>query len=1145
LSLRALASESGLAVQLNENGSIRRIDCGGVLVNLFLGNEIEGGPANLYLRRLRAEIEWVPLLGPRSPARMSFSDTGFGASGTWQGIRFELSLRLARTAPAWFWHVELENTGSRPETLDLIWAQDVGLADYAAVRLNEYYVSHYVDHTPLSHPERGAVLAVRQNQPMGGRHPWLLVGSLGRAESFATDALQLHGLGTRTGRAPAALCARRLPGERLQHEHSMAVLQEAPLELAPGARCATGFFAWFESHHPTASSEADLAYVDRALRLAEAQPPAGGERASIGSPAAPTLFSAAPLLECLDLGEEDLARLFGAERREVERGVPAHGGGPCAPRAVLSFFTGADRHVVLRAKELEVLRPHGQILRTGDRLVPDETSLTSTYWMAGVFHSMLTQGHVSINRFLSTAHGYLGLFRAQGQRVFAELSGAWHLLDVPSACEMAPGHVRWIYKHARGMLELRSIAPAERHELGLEVRVLEGEACRLLISHHVAVGGDDGVDARPVPVEREGACLAVHFAPDSDLGRRFPGGSFRIELAPGTELERVGGDELLFLDGRSRAQPFLVLVTRATSAVSLWIRGPIGKEDERASAAREAAETERFWRRAPGPLALEAPRGALAGDAARVHEILPWLAHDALIHYLAPRGLEQYSGGGWGTRDVSQGPVELLLALGRWRELRDLLARVFRAQNPDGDWPQWFMFFERERNLRAPDSHGDVVFWPLLALAEYLLAAEDFAFLDEELPFFDARGDERAERATLWGHVERALGVIAKRVIPGTQLAAFGNGDWDDTLQPADPSMCERLCSAWTVALHYQTFGHLARALRRAGRTGRALELEASAQRIRADFERLLLPGGVLAGFAYFHPDGRVDPLLHPGDRATGIGLRLLPMMHAITADLFTPEEARTHVEIIRRHLLGPDGVRLFDRPHRYRGGTQRWFRRAETATYFGREIGLVYMHAHLRFAEAMAHYGDADAFFHALRLANPIGIRELVPGARPRQANCYYTSSDAAFPDRYAAQSRYTELSRGVVGIEGGWRVYSSGPGVALRLVHQVLVGLRRGKERLVIDPVVPRGLDGLRARLEIEGRPLEIEYRVRERGCGPVALLLDDRPLAFEVEPNPYRPGGAVVPMDELRERSARKGTARSKGRRREGSRLVVELR
>ncbi len=67
--------------------------------------------------------------------------------------------------------------------------------------------------------------------------------------------------------------------------------------------------------------------------------------------------------------------------------------------------------MVLKAKELQVLRPHGHILRTGERLTPDEAALTSTAWMAGVFHSMVTQGHVNINRFLSTTHSYLGLLR--------------------------------------------------------------------------------------------------------------------------------------------------------------------------------------------------------------------------------------------------------------------------------------------------------------------------------------------------------------------------------------------------------------------------------------------------------------------------------------------------------------------------------------------------------------------------------------------------------------------------------------------------------------------------------------------------------------------------------------------------------------
>jgi cellobiose phosphorylase len=263
-------------------------------------------------------------------------------------------------------------------------------------------------------------------------------------------------------------------------------------------------------------------------------------------------------------------------------------------------------------------------------------------------------------------------------------------------------------------------------------------------------------------------------------------------------------------------------------------------------------------------LRLHAPRAAngtapaaLEVELARLQEVLPWFAHNALVHYLSPRGLEQYSGGGWGTRDVTQGPVEMMFALGRIDVVRDLLLRVFSAQNIDGDWPQWFMFFERERHGRASDAHGDIVFWPVLALAQYLCASRDTTMLGELLPFYSAEGAEVAEAAPLWLHLDRALGVIARRLIPGTRLAAYGHGDWNDSLQPADPAMRERLCSAWTVTLHHQTLNTLALAHERIGADDAALRLRETADQVLADFQRLLIVDGVLAGFALFPTNSR------------------------------------------------------------------------------------------------------------------------------------------------------------------------------------------------------------------------------------------------------------------------------------------------
>ncbi len=1085
------ASPAGLSAELNANGSIRRMDCGDIILNNFLGNEAEGGPTNIYLRRLGETIGSIPLLGPGSPASYQTNGRGMTACGTWGDLRFQLRLTLAESATAWFWHVELENTGSVPVACDLILTQDIALAHYGAVRLNEFYVSQYIDHAPLEHPRAGVAVASRQNQSMGGRCPWTVIGSLGKAVSYSTDALQFHGLATRAGGQPVAL-ATGLAGKRLQHEHSLVAIQDEPVLLEPGAKSQRGFFGWFEADKPTATATSDASRIDSALALSEVNCPPWPD-GLVGPSPASSLFSSAPQLETAELDES----YFDLAPRHVER----------EDGQLLSLFTSERAHVVFKAKELQVLRPHGHVLRSGGSLTPDESALTSTAWMCGVFHSMVTQGHVSINRFLSTSHSYLGLFRSHGQRVFVEIGGSWKLLGIPSAFEIRPDSCRWIYKHQGGLIEVISSTPEVAHELRLSLKVLEGAPVRFLISHHVALNGDDGSASVPANCEIEGDSVFVRAIPDSDVGRRFPDGGFTIE---GTSIETIGGDEWLFTDGLSRDQPFVCFITTPTKSSALIIRGKLVESS--------TAQTGGFWNDIDSELRITAPQSsALAPAADRAGEIFPWFIHNALVHYLSPRGLEQYSGGGWGTRDVCQGPVELLLALGRFEPMRDLLVRVFSQQNPDGDWPQWFMFFKRERNIRPGDSHGDIVYWPLLALAQYLSATGDASVLDEETRYFEAE-ETTGEMATIRQHVERALDLIRRRVIEGTVLAAYGHGDWNDSLQPAKPDMRERLCSSWTVTLNYQTFVALASAFRQIGIKDRAAELETMAAGILGEFQRLLVVDGVVAGLAYFHAGGETDYLLHPRDATTGLSYSLLPMIHAIINDMFTPEQAETHLALIRQHLLGPDGARLFDRPMAYRGGIQTNFQRAESASYFGREIGIMYMHAHLRYCEALARFGDAQGFFHALSQLNPIAIRELVPSAGPRQANCYYSSSDAAFSDRYEAFDDYGKVNSGEVTLEGGWRVYSSGAGIGTRLIMQCFLGVRLESASLIIDPVMPPELDGLKVSLRLAGHPVTVVYQVKSAGRGPVSVELNGAKLGFTREPNSYRPGGVRISMDSF---------------------------
>ena len=173
-----------------------------------------------------------------------------------------------------------------------------------------------------------------------------------------------------------------------------------------------------------------------------------------------------------------------------------------------------------------------------------------------------------------------------------------------------------------------------------------------------------------------------------------------------------------------------------------------------------------------------------------------------MIHLTAPHGLEQYTGGAWGTRDVCQGSIELLLTLEHDEPAKEILRIIFAQQYEDsGDWPQWFML-EPYSAIQSKESHGDIIVWPLKALCDYIEAASDFAFLDETIAWRREDNFEKTAHADpVTSHVDKLIETVRARFIPGTNLVRYGNGDWNDSLQPVDPTKRDWMTSAWTVVL--------------------------------------------------------------------------------------------------------------------------------------------------------------------------------------------------------------------------------------------------------------------------------------------------------------------------------------------------------
>jgi cellobiose phosphorylase len=1122
-----LVSKSGLLVQLTPEGALYRIRHGGTLINQFLPGPAEDGLFRLLVRwrALDGASGWFPVVGPgalhrqRGPAAADW--TRAPSAGPW--CRATLSLHPDRTA--WAWTVHLVNCSSSRLSVEIVLAQDLGLADESAVRNSEAFASQYIDLLPVKDRSLGWVVLARQNQAAAGKaHPWLALACASRAASFCTDGRQFFGSDHRLNGVPRAVRCRQLASRRLQYECAMIGLQSATLELEPGAGGGSAFVASYCPDHSEASSPKDIDHLSQLLPAdwALGSAPIGeGTTLDAGSPPAPSLFVSAPWIHGEAPSEADWERWFPGERRHEERGEDG---------SLLSFFHGEATHAVSRRKEASVARPHGHILRSGDWRWIDPDQFGLTCYASGIFAAQAYLGNPTFGRLLPVIRDSLGLGRAAGQRVFLRHNGAWHQLGVPSAFAMTPMDARWIYRFGDKSLFARAWCSASQSAAFLELTIA-GEPADILVTHTLSLGATEFEQGGELWIQHQEAWARCTPDPAGMLGKSFPQACFAVAAAEASPEVDLGGDEGLFQDRRSVGEPCLLLSAKRVRRLGV-ILGGSNSGPEAMRGVVEAARRE--WlagatpaRPARAPVALQIlPDGAESASAhatlatARLNEILPWLAHNAAIHFTAPHGLEQYGGAAWGVRDVCQGSLEWLLSGCEWALTRRMLETVFAQQYArDGSWPQWFMH-PPYRSIQHAHSHGDVCFWPVKALCDYLEASNDLGFLVWSAGYTDPETfAPSGPQETLFQHCDRVISLCESRFIPGTALVNYGDGDWDDTLQPADPEMRVRMISAWTVALAYHTFRQLAEVYRRAGQSSRQQRLEALLDRVRVDFSARLMPGGVVAGFLVTGPDGEGRPLLHPADRVTGIRFRLLPMTRSILAELFSREDATRHAAIIEKELAYPDGVRLMSEPAAYRGGIEHLFKRADTAANVGREIGLMYVHAHLRYAEAMAKLGEADRLWEALLVVNPVGLAEAVPHALRRQANVYFSSSDADFRDRVEAAQRWSELRAGTVGVRGGWRLYSSGPGLFLHTVRAYLLGVRECFGDVVFDPVLCRELDGLSARTTLCGQTVELRYVVGRASFGPTGVSVNGAALAGgRRETNPYRIGGLIFPQQAL---------------------------
>ena len=129
-----------------------------------------------------------------------------------------------------------------------------------------------------------------------------------------------------------------------------------------------------------------------------------------------------------------------------------------------------------------------------------------------------------------------------------------------------------------------------------------------------------------------------------------------------------------------------------------------------------------------------------------------------------------------------------------------------------------------------------------------------------------------------------------------------------------------------------------------------------------------------------------------------------------------------------------------------------------------------------------------------------------------------YFSSSEGAFHDRYEYDRDFHLLKEGKIEVKGGWRLYSSGPGIYLRQLIANVLGIRFCKSGLIIDPVVSDNLIGATFDYDCYGRTLHFHYLHSEDGN--VYAVSGGKRLPAEPLSNPYRRGGILLAENVVHE-------------------------